>query len=126
MFESLCPSFVHINKIRETCCCQNHVEFGLHLQSYKQVMAVFDPNSVIPINTTQFVKSILCDKLEDPDEFKVQWIKNQSEDCGDLRKFSLQIENIIESTLGSWMRHEYETYQNKIGDESKKNCIEGE
>ena len=31
MFESLHPSFVHINKICETCCCRNHAEFGLHL-----------------------------------------------------------------------------------------------
>ena len=39
-------------------------------------MAVLDPNLVIPSNTTQFVRSILCDKLEDLDEFKVQYIKN--------------------------------------------------
>ena len=120
MFESLRPSFVRINKIRETCCCRNHVEFGLHLQSYKNVMATLDPNLVIPSSTTEFVKSILCDKLEDSDEFKVQCIKNQCEDCGDLHKFSMQIENINESTPVSWMRYEYETYQNKIGDESKK------
>ena len=75
MFESLCPSFVCINKIHETCCCQNHVEFGLHLQSYKKVMAILDSNLVIPSSTTQFVSSILCDKLEDSDEFKVQCIK---------------------------------------------------
>ena len=31
MFESMCPSIVRINKIHETCCCRNHVEFGLHL-----------------------------------------------------------------------------------------------
>ena len=126
MFESLCPSFVHINKMRETCCCRNHVEFGLHLQSFKIVMVVLDPNLVIPNSTTQFVRSILCDKLKDSYEFKVQCIKNQCEDCGDLRKFSMQIENINESTPVSWIRYEYETYQNKIGDESKKNCIEGE
>ena len=72
-------------------------------------MAVLDPNLVIPSSTTQFVKSILCDKLEDLDEFKVQCIKHQCEDCGDLRKFSMQIENINESTLVSWMRYEYET-----------------
>ena len=121
MFESLRPSFVCINKMRETCCCRNHVEFGLHLQSYKKVMAVLDPNLVIPSSTTQFVRSILCDKLKDSDEFKMQCIKNQCEDCGDLRKFSeMQIENINESTTVSWMRYEYETYQNKTGDESRK------
>jgi hypothetical protein len=70
-------------------------------------MAVLDPNLVIPRNTTEFVKSILCDKLEDSYEFKVQCIKNQSEDCGDLRKFPLQIENINESKQVSWMRYEY-------------------
>ena len=83
MFESLHPSFVSINKMHETSFCQNHVEFGLHLQSYKKVMAVLDPNLVIPSSTTQFVRSILCDKLEDSDEFKVQCIKNQCEDSGD-------------------------------------------
>ena len=51
MFESLHPSFVCINKICETCCCRNHVEFGLHLKSYKKVMAVLDPNLVIPSST---------------------------------------------------------------------------
>ena len=71
MFESLCHSFVHINKMHETFCHRNHVEFGLHFQSYKKVMAVLGPNLVIPSSTTQFVKSILCDKLEDSDEFKV-------------------------------------------------------
>ena len=76
MFESLRPSFLHINKMCETCCCQNHVEFDLHLQSYKKVRAVLDPNLVIPSSTTQFVRSILCDKLEDLDEFKLQCIKN--------------------------------------------------
>ena len=76
MFDSLHPSFVRINKMCETCCCQNYVEFGLHLQSFKKVMAVLDPNLVIPSSTTQFVKFILCDKLEDSDEFKVQFIKN--------------------------------------------------
>ena len=70
MFESLRPSFVRINKMRETCCCRNHVEFGLHLQSFKKVMAVLDSNLVIPSSTIQFVSSILCDKLEDLDEFK--------------------------------------------------------
>ena len=120
MFESLCPSFVRINKMHQTCFCQNHVKFGLHLQSYKKVVSVLDPNLVIPCSMTQFVKSILCDKLEDLDEFKVQCIKNQCEDCGDLHKFSLQIENINELTLVSWMRYEYETYQNKTSDESKK------
>ena len=100
MFESLHPSFLCINKMCETCCCRNHVKFGLHLQSYKKVIAVFDPNLVIPSSTTQFVKSILCDKLEDLVEFKVQCIKNQCEDCEDLRKFSeiMQVENINEST----------------------------
>ena len=84
-------------------------------------MAVLDPNLVIPSSTSQIVKSILCDKLKDLDEFKVQCIKKRrSADCGDLRKFPLKIENINESTLVSWMRYEYETYQNKIGDESKK------
>ena len=117
MFESLRPSFVHINKIRETCCCRNHVEFCLHLQSYKKVIAVLDPNLIIPSNTIEFVKSILCDKLEDSNEFKVQCIKNQCEDYGDLRKFSIKIENINESTPVSWMRYEYEKYKNKIGDE---------
>lgn len=98
MFESLCPYFVHINKMHETCCCQNHVEFGLHLQSYKKVMAVIDPNLVIPSSKTQFVRSILCDKLEDSDEFKLQCIKNQCEDCGELCNFFeiMQIENINE------------------------------
>ena len=52
--------------------------------------------------------------------YKVQCIKNYCEDCEDLRKFSMQIENINESTPISWMRYEYETYQNKIGDESIK------
>ena len=76
---------------------------------------------------TQFVKSILRDNLEDSNEFKVQCIKNQCEDCGDLHKFfEMQIENINESTPVSWLRYEYETYQNKTGDESRKNCIEGE
>ena len=50
-------------------------------------MAILDPNLVIPSSTTQFVRSILCDKLEDSNEFKVQCIKNQCEDCGDLHKF---------------------------------------
>ena len=58
-------------------------------------------------------------KLEDLDEFKVQCIKNQCEDCGDLRKFSMQIENNNESVPISWMRYEYETYQNKTRAESK-------
>ena len=31
MFERLCPCFVHINKVRETCWYQNHVEFHLYL-----------------------------------------------------------------------------------------------
>ena len=75
MFESLRPSFVCINKMHQTCC-QNHVEFGLHLQSYKKVVVVLDFNLVIPSNTIQFVRSILCDKLEDSNEFKVQCIKN--------------------------------------------------
>ena len=58
-------------------------------------MVVLDPNFVIPSSTTQFVKSILCDKLEDSDEFKVPCIKNKCEYCGDLCKFSeIQIENI--------------------------------
>ena len=84
-------------------------------------MAVLDPNLVIPSSTTQFVKSILCDKFEDTDEFKVRCIKNQCEYCGDLHKiFEMQIENINESTLVSLMRYEYETYQNKIGDGSRK------
>ena len=85
-------------------------------------MAVLDSDLVIPSSTTQFVSSILCDKLEDSDEFKVQCIKNQCEDCGDLRKFFeiMQVENINESTPVSWMRYEYETYQNKTGDESRK------
>ena len=87
MFESMCPSFVCINKIRETCCCRNHVEFGLHLQSFKKVMVVLDPNLIITSSMTQFVKSILCDKLEDSNEFKVQCIINQCPDCGDLCKF---------------------------------------
>ena len=72
MFESLHPSFVCINKMRKTCCCRNHVEFGLHLQSFKKFMVVLDSNLVIPSSTTQFVKSMLCDKLEYLDEFKVQ------------------------------------------------------
>ena len=75
MFESLRPSFVCINTMYKTCC-RNHVEFGLHLQSFKKVMVVLDPNLVIPSSTTQFVKSILCDKLEHSDKFKVQCIKN--------------------------------------------------
>ena len=51
----------------------------------------------------------------------MQCIKNQCEDCGDLREFfEMQIENINESTPVSWMRYEYETYQTKKGDESKK------
>ena len=84
-------------------------------------MAILDPNLVIPSSTTQFVKSILCDKFEDLDEFKVQCIKNQCEYCGDLHKFfEKKIENINESTPVSLMRYEYETYQNKIGDESRK------
>ena len=62
-------------------------------------MAVLDPNLVITRSTIEFVKSILCDKLEDSDEFKVQCIKNQCEDQGYLCKFLLQIENINESTL---------------------------
>ena len=61
-------------------------------------MVVLDPNLVIPSSTTQFVRSILCDKLEDSDEFKVQCIKNQCEDCEDLCKFSMKIENINKST----------------------------
>ena len=119
MFESFHPSFVCIYKMRETCC-RNHVEFGLHLQSFKKVMAVLHSNLVIPSSTTQFVSSILCHKLEDSDEFKVQCIKNQCEDCGDLCKFSMKIENINESTPVSWMRYEYETYQNKIEMNPKK------
>ena len=83
-------------------------------------MAVLDPNLVIPSHTTQFVRSILYDKLKDLDEFKVQCIKNKCDDCGDLQKNSMQIENINEWTPVSWMRYEYETYQNKKGDESKK------
>ena len=85
-------------------------------------MAVLDPNFLIPSSTTQFVRSILCDKLEDSDEFKVQCIKNRCEDCGDLRNFFeiMQVENINESTPVSWMRYEYETYQNKTRDESRK------
>ena len=38
----------------------------------------------------------------------------------------MQVENINESTLVSWMRYEYETYQNKAGDESNFFFIEGE
>ena len=72
------------------------------------------------------MKSILCGKLEDIDEFKVQCIINQCPYCGDLSKFPLQNENIDELTLVSWMRYEYETYQNKKGVESKKNYIEGD
>ena len=50
--------------------------------------------------------------------------QNQCEDCGDLHKlFEIQIENINEFTPDSWMRYEYETYQNKIGDESKKKLL---
>ena len=92
------------------------------MQSYKKVIAILDPNLVIPSSTTQFVNSILCDKFEDLDVFKVQCIENQFEDCGDLHKFSeiMQVENINESTPVSWMRYEYETYQNKTGDESIK------
>ena len=86
-------------------------------------MAVLDPNLVIPSSTSQFVKSILCEKLEDLDEFKVQCIINQCPDCGDLSKFPLQIKNIDESTPVSWMRYEYETYQNKTGVESKQNVL---
>ena len=85
-------------------------------------MAVLDPNLVIPSSTTQFVRSILSDRLEYLNELKMQFIKNQCEDCGDLRKFSeiMQVENINESTPVSWMRYEYETYQNKTGDETRK------
>ena len=89
-------------------------------------MVVLDPNLVIPSSMSQFVKSILCEKLEDSNEFKVQCMKNQCEDCGDLCKFSLQIENINESTSVSWMRYEYETYHNKTGVESKDIYIKGE
>ena len=68
------------------------------------------------------MRSTFCDKLEDLYEFKVQCIKNQCEDCGDLHKFSeiMQVENINESTPISWMRYEYVTYQNKTRDESRK------
>ena len=76
MFESLCHSFVRINKMRETCFCITDVEFGLHLQSFKKFMALLDLNLVIPSNTTQFMKFILCDKLKDSNEFKVKCIKN--------------------------------------------------
>ena len=86
-------------------------------------MVFLDPNLVIPSSTSKYVKSILCEKLEDLDEFKVQCIINQCLDCGDLSKLPLQNENIDESTPISWMRYEYETYQNKIGDESKKNVL---
>jgi hypothetical protein len=120
MFEKLRPCFVRINKVRETCCCQNHVEFHLYLQSYKKVMAVLNPDMVISGSTTQFVKSILCEKLEDSDEFKVQCIKSACSDCGDLHKFPFQIENINLATPVLWKRFEYETYRTKSGDESKK------
>ena len=83
-------------------------------------MVVLDPNLVIPSSMSQFVKSILCGKLEDSDEFKVQCIMNQCPDCGDLSKFPLQNENIDELTLVSWMTYEYVTYQNKKGAESKR------
>ena len=71
MFESLCPSFACINNICETFIYRNCVEFGLHLKSYKNVRAVLNPNSVIHRSMTQFVKSILCAKFEDSDDFKV-------------------------------------------------------
>lgn len=38
MFESLHPSFVHINKVCETCC-QNHIEFHLYFQYFRKAMA---------------------------------------------------------------------------------------
>lgn len=34
-------------------------------------MVVLNPDMVIPRSTTQFVKSILCDKSEDLDDFNV-------------------------------------------------------
>lgn len=71
MFERLCPFFVCINNVRETSYWRNHIEFNLNLQSYKKGMARINLNLVIPTRTMQFVKSILCDILEDSDEFKI-------------------------------------------------------
>jgi hypothetical protein len=114
MFEMLRPCFVRINKVRETCCCRNHVEFHLYLQSYKKVMAVLNLD-MVPASTTEFVKSILCDKSEDFDEFNVQCIKNECNDCRNLHKFPLQFDNIDVTTPVQWKRFEYEKYETKTG-----------
>ena len=83
-------------------------------------MAVLNPDMVISGSTTQFVKSILCEKSEDLDKFKVQCIKSACSDYGDLHKFLFQIENINLATPVLWKRFEYETYRTNSGDESKQ------
>lgn len=50
-------------------------------------MAETNLNVVIPASTTQFVKSTLCERLEDSNEFNIQCIKNTCANYGDLNIF---------------------------------------
>ena len=120
IFERLHPCFVRINKVFETTCCQNHVEFHLYLQSFRKTMATLKPNVIIPRSTTQFFKSLLCDDSEESYEFNVQCIKNAFTNCGELQKFPFKIDNVDASTPVVWNRFDYEIYRTRNGEEFKK------
>ena len=86
------------------------------MQSFKKAMATLKPDVIIPRSTTQFVKSLLYDNVEESDKFNVQCIKNARTNCGELQTFPYEMDNIDVSTRVVWNRFEYEIYQTKNGE----------
>lgn len=69
---------------------------------------------------------MLCDNVEESDEFNVQCIKNACTTCGELLKFPYTMDNIDISTPFVWNRFEYEIYRTKNGEEFKKKSLRRE
>ena len=59
-FQKLKPSFIRHNTIYDTCCCQYHIEFQLHYDTFLEFYNKHWQGDPTPTIVCDFVSSIYC------------------------------------------------------------------
>ena len=81
-------------KVFETCCCHYYIEFDIHYQVFQKfVEDTYSFHTAPPSRRSEFISSILCDKIDDP-VGQINCVIRTCETCHELALFPLKIENI--------------------------------
>ena len=120
LFERLKPYYVRRNKVFETCCCHYHIEFDLHYQVYQKfIEETFGYKNAPPSRRSEFISSILCDKIDDP-VGQINCIRGTCETCSNLALFPLNNEDIDVTKMITCKCYKYVRNETKFGKESKR------